>query len=78
MNPKRKAFLEQQRVREEQMKRAAAASTAPSRKVEVISKHPVHDGHGGKYECGSVVSESDETREAIDMWLAKGWAHLTT
>jgi len=78
MNPKRKAYLEQQRLREEQAKQTAAASVAPSRRVEVMSKHPVHDGNGGKYECGAVVSESDETREAIGMWLAKGWARLTT
>lgn len=84
MNPKRKAYLEQQRLREEQIKRRAAEQSAAAdpearepRKVEVIDR-PVHDGLGGKFQSGEVVTETAENSAAIDAWLARGWARITT
>lgn len=81
MNPKRKAVLELQKQREEQMKRREAEASAPvagPRRVEVTSSKPVHDGLGGKYESGAVVTETAGNSAAIDAWLARGWARITT
>lgn len=46
------------------------------RRVEVLHV-AVHDGLGGKFTCGDVVTETDENKPAIEMWLAKNWARLT-
>lgn len=80
MNARRKAILEQRRQREEQLQQRAAEQSAPvaaTRRVEVVER-PVHDGLGGKYLCGQVVTETAENSAAIDAWLARGWARLTT
>lgn len=81
MNPKRKAILEQRRLREEQLQRRAAEQSAPAasvRRVEIIHDKPVHDGLGGKFESGRVVTETTDNSAAIDAWLARGWARITT
>jgi len=84
-NHRRKAVLEQQRLREEQIKRRAAEQSAAAdpdtprgpRRVEVIDR-PVHDGMGGKFTSGQVVTETTENSAAIDAWLANATVRIVS